>query len=199
MITLDFKNIIGEGTARVVYEHPDDDQKCIKVVTQDKLQLKKRRRGLKALFFPLSSFDPTQTEITLVRKLERRIGENIFKYIPRFYGTVDTSAGKGSIFERVGKENLETYLKTHCFDAKLEKKLISIRDFFIQKRIHFSDWRESNFVIQENADKSDYNIFAVDGFEYTELIPITRIPYFSKKKMTRRASRMIARLKSMKC
>ena len=196
MIDLHAKDIIGEGTARVVYRHPDDDKKCIKVAMREKLQLKKKRRGFRGLFLSLSHFDPTQSEIALIQKLERRLGDITFEYLPRFYGTVETSVGKGSVFERVGKENLQTYLKTNRFDARMESKLVAILDFFIEKGIHFSDWRASNFVVQENADQSDSKIFAVDGFEYTEFIPITRISYFSRKKMIRRSAKMITRLKS---
>ena len=195
MITLNSQDIIGEGTSRIVFNHPNDEKKCIKVSIRDKLILKKTRRGVRALFHPLSYFDPTKFEVQLFLKLERRLGKLAFIHIPRFYETIETNFGRGAVFEKVGDENLETYLKVNSFDDRVEKKLIRLRDFFIQNRIHFSDWRPSNFVVKKGKSCERDAIFAVDGFEYTEFVPITRIPYFSKKKMLRRSLNMISRLR----
>ena len=198
MFTLKAGDIIGEGTARVVYKHPEEAHKCIKVALREKLILKKKRRGLRALFSKPSRFDPTVPEAKIFRKIERKLGSEGFRYIPQFYGMVETNLGIGSVFDKIGDQNLEAYIEAHRFDTRMEEKLTALRDFFIRHRIHFSDWRPSNFVVREKPNNSDYDIVAVDGFEYTEFISISRIAYFSRRKILRRSAKMIAKLRVCK-
>lgn len=110
-----------------------------------------------------------------------------------FYGTIETNKGLGSVFEFIQGENLETYLNKHGFDSDIEKELNNIRDNFIKNKLHFSDCRAENFVIQNNKDR--INIYAIDGFEHNELIPITKINFFSKQKVKRIFKRFINQVK----
>ncbi|MCV6598933.1 MAG: PhoP regulatory network YrbL family protein [Alphaproteobacteria bacterium] len=128
-----------------------------------------------------------------LKKLKKREIADAFKYIPMFYGTIETNKGLGSVFEFIQGENLETYLNKHGFDSDIEKELNNIRDNFIKNKLHFSDCRAENFVIQNNKDR--INIYAIDGFEHNELIPITKINFFSKQKVKRIFKRFINQVK----
>ncbi len=197
IIQLKESDFIGEGTARVTYRHPDDHSKCIKLVVKSKLEQKKRRRGIFSTFRSTSCFAPTKAEHRIFKKLIFKTGFEAFQHIPMFYGSVNTDQGSGDVFDFIGEINLEEHLKTKKFDPCLESKLLELRDFLLRLGIHFSDWRASNLVLKWNEEGTDYRIYAIDGFEHTELLPITRIPYFSRRKIRRRFDKFIKRLRKL--
>lgn len=137
MIFLHKSDLLGEGTARLVYQHPDDGRKCIKVVTHQKLLLKKKHRGIRGFLLPLSYFDPTRFETHFFQKLDARRDDEIFRYLPRCYGSVSTNLGSGMTFDRVGYQNLESYLTNNPFDPTMEKNSWNYVTFSSEKRFTF--------------------------------------------------------------
>jgi hypothetical protein len=192
VLVLSDKDIIGEGGKRTVYRHPEDHKKCIKVVNYDKLEQKINKRKkyrLIKITKPIKYYDKSHEEIHNLEKLKKRNIKDAFEYMPMFYGTIETNKGMGSVFDFIEGENLETYLENNKFTPEIEEELNKIRDNFVKNKLHFSDCRAENFVIQKNKDK--IKIYAIDGFEHNELIPITKISFFSKQKVKRIFERFI--------
>jgi len=198
MLNLSNKNTIGIGGKRVVYSHPEDENKCVKVVNRHKLKYKILRRKKHRLITytrPLDKYDRSPEELRLFEKLTTNPNPSTFEYIPRFYGTVETNKGSGTIFEIIKGENLEDYLAENGSNDKIIEELVKIRDNFLKNGIHFSDCRAENFIIQDKGKKG-IKIYAIDGFEHNEFIPITKIPFFSRKKVKRIFKRFIREIKN---
>ena len=197
ILNIDDLNLIGSGSARNVYQHPTDDNKCIKVVDIEKLIHKRRNRPFPSKVRPLSTWNPTNSDIKLYKSLMFNVGVAAFKYIPQFFGVVETNKGKGLVVEFIHNEGvsetLGKYLEKNGFTKSLELKMHKLKDFLLEKNIHFSDFTPDNFAIRYN--QNDFEVYVIDGFEHTEFVPITLIPYFSKKKIIRRYNRFISELR----
>ncbi len=200
MITILESDYIGSGTTRDVYLLPDDKTKCVKIPSFERLTQKRKLRPLYGNFLSLSHWDSTQSDKKRFLDILNRCGFKAFKHLPKFFGEVSTNKGNGLVFEFIGNgkysETLKAYLKHHPYDQTLERKLNELCGFFVDNDIHFSDWTDENIVLNRLSN-GDYNLVVVDGFEFRELVPITRISYFSNKKMHRRFNRFNNKLKKL--
>ena len=86
MLTLESSALIGRGLRRECYFHPEDENKCIKVVVS-------------------GDHKETRREQSYYRLLEKR---NIsWRMLARFYGNVDTNLGEGAVFDLIRDYNGE--------------------------------------------------------------------------------------------
>ena len=95
MIILKNKKIIGQGTNRACYIHPEDDSKCIKVTVS-------------------GDYSESNKEKKYYKVLENK---NIsWEMLAKYYGTVATDLGEGLVFDLVKdyrgevSQTLESYL-----------------------------------------------------------------------------------------
>lgn len=196
MIFLENKDLIGEGGKRLVYKMPNDPSKCIKVVCEEKIKQRRKNRKSQLIITPLrtyNSFHREKREIQEFKKIIFNVGYKSLQYIPMFYGKVETNLGQGIVFDFIKGESLSLFLnKNPKKKAQTIAKLTEIKNFFLENNIHFSDWQLDNFIVTK-----DLLIYAIDGFESNEFIPITKIRYFSKKSINRRFSRFTDRINTL--
>ncbi|MCT7645982.1 YrbL family protein [Aliarcobacter butzleri] len=151
IIELREKFLIGEGGERLVYVHPNDSKKVIKIL---KPNLNKHNFQ-NDLEFKYYSF--------LIKK------NKDFSNITKCFGYIDTNLGKGLVFERVidydGKDSkyFKYYLKKHFFTEDQEKSLLNnLKNFLENNQILFIDCNTQN-VFCKKISEDKYTLIIYDG------------------------------------
>jgi len=151
MIELKDELLLGDGGERLVFIHPNDSSKVIKVL-QPEL---KRHNFQNELEFKYYNF------------LQRK---NIdFSHITKYYGYVDTNFGKGLVFERVvdfdntNSETLRYYLKKQLLSVEQEKSLLQeLKKYLEDNEILFIDCSTQNVFCKKIA-QDKYTLIIYDG------------------------------------
>ncbi len=178
MITIDQSGFIGKGFHRECYRHPENKNRCIKVIWAG---------------HPKES----QREKRYYRHLETR-GIS-WDMIPRYYGDIQTNLGPGSVFDLivdhdfVVSKSLEYYLsseeKTKTYYDSLSNSLYLLKDYLFQNLIITQNLALSNILCR----KTEFGIsrlFIVDNIGNTDFIPIcTYNNYFAVRKISRKWQR----------
>ncbi|MCT7632887.1 PhoP regulatory network YrbL family protein [Aliarcobacter butzleri] len=151
MIELREELLLGDGGERLVFIHPNDSKKVVKVLQP---QIKKHNFQ-NELEFKYYNF--------LTKK-------NVdFSHITKCFGYVDTNFGKGLVFERVidfdGEDSkfLRNCLQENIFTKDQEKRLLDdLKKYLEDNEILFIDCSSHNvFCKKVSADK--YTLIIYDG------------------------------------
>ena len=151
MIELDKEFLLGEGGERLVYIHPNDNNKVIKIL----------KKGLKKHNFQ------NELEFKYYNFLTKKNRD--FSNITKCFGYVDTNLGKGLVFERVidydGKDSkyFKYYLKKHFFSEDQEKNLLNeLKIFLVNNQILFIDCNTQN-IFCKKLSEDKYKLIIYDG------------------------------------
>ena len=178
MLTLDSSALIGRGLRRECYFHPEDENKCIKVVVN-------------------GDHKETAREQAYYRLLEKR---NIsWKMLPRFYGRVDTNLGTGAVFELI-RDHDAAVSKTlkHYFSApneeelnypELSQALLLLKQYLLKWKIVTMSIKPQNIVYKKIND-SDGILVVIDNIGNSDFIPICNyVGWMAKRKIDRKWER----------
>ncbi len=174
MIRLSDSNFLGKGRKRIVYIHPDNSDKCIKI--------SKRKRNNKNIRRELSCFANLKKD---------NISWNM---MIKYYEKVQTNKGVGYVFDLVKdfdgniSETLDSYFNDYnkfILIPDIIKKITNLKKYVFNNKIIFDDPNLKN-ILYKKISEDDGVFIIVDGVENTEFIPIsTYINYFRKKKIIR--------------
>ena len=160
MITLESSSLIGRGLRRECYFHPEDENKCIKVVVA-------------------GDHKETAREQSYYRLLEKR---NIsWKMLARFYGNIETNRGEGAVFELIRDHN-EEVSKTleHYFSANnetdlnyqdLSRALPLLKQYLLKWKIVTMSLKPQNIVYQK-INPTQGKLVVIDNIGNSDFIPI---------------------------
>jgi len=182
-ITLDDSLLIGKGSGRACYTHPDDDQKIIKV--------NHSKRGV----------DNNQNFIDYKYINHLRKKKKSLIHIASCYEYVETSLGLGLIFDKVVDYNNEASKSFRYFMAKkiisLEKQrelLDELQTYLETEDIVFVDNCVRNFLCQE-VTKDEYRLIIIDGVgakrEGVKFWMYLNIPLYRKYKIKKQWTRLL--------
>lgn len=163
MIILTDDLFLGVGNHKTVYAHPTDKNLCVKILhTPDDPDFKKESRYRKAL-------GDRADKMTLLTK---------------FFGEVETSKGKGYLFERVidydGKIS-QTML--NVFDdtvanpkilPETEKLLLDFKKTFFEERFLLAGVDADNYLVQRTSENTR-RVRIIDNIGIATFIPL---PYY---------------------
>jgi hypothetical protein len=182
MLELQADSLVGKGLHREVYVHPDDENKCVKVVVL---------RGEKE----------TKREQAYYRFLQNKdIGWNS---LPRFYGNIDTNLGSGAVFDLVRDEDgnvsktFEFYLN-HLVDFEHWQPLFidalkRLKADMLKQNIIAMTIKPKNMVMRYQSGKLDCLI--IDNIGNSDILPIaSHCAYFGQQKINRKWDRLKALL-----
>lgn len=171
--------VIGKGAERTCYQNPNDLSRGIKVSNK-------------------GSAKQTLREIKFFEKLKKN--DCSFKYIPDYYGKVETSELLGIEQEIIRNEdnsvsmNISEYMVQKEGLTGLDEVLSALSElkaFLIENRIIPSDLVVSNLLVKEVQNRIELNL--IDGFGNTEFIPISDlIPFFNEKKINRKFEKFLS-------
>ena len=152
MIELREELLLGDGGERLVFIHPNDSKKVVKVL-QPQIEKHNFQNELEFKYYNF-----------LTKK-------NVdFSHITKCFGYVDTNFGKGLVFERVidfdGEDSkfLRNCLQENIFTKDQEKRLLDdLKKYLEDNEILFIDCSSHNvFCKKVSADKYTLIIYELD-------------------------------------
>lgn len=172
-ISLTPQDFIAEGTDRKCFRHPQQVDRCIKLLHPE------RRRGR---FW---------REIRYFRSLRRRRID--FRHVAAFQGLVDTNFGRGAVFDLVldddgnVSKSLELYLGRNDpqFNTWFVNEMESLKQDLYDQWIVFHDLNPGNILVRrESYDR--YRLVVIDGIGHNHFLPLASYSRrFARKKLTR--------------
>jgi len=175
MLTLESSQLIGRGLRRECYFHPDDENKCVKVVVA-------------------GDHKETVREQSCYRLLEKR--DIAWKMLARFYGNVETNRGQGAVFELIRDYNgdvsktLEHYISGS--DSKdfnyqdLSRALPVLKQYLLKWKIVTMTLRPGNVVFQKNS-ASERTLVIIDNIGNSDFIPVCNyVDFIAMRKIHRK-------------
>lgn len=177
MINIDKSSFFGKGHHRECYVHPENKNRCIKII-----------------------FDGTDQSPQIMREkkyykhLEKR---NIsWDMLSRYYGDVETNMGLGAIFELIldndgqVSKTLEYYLENHQktdeYYDDLSQSLVNFKDYIFTHRIITSRLYPRNITCQK-GESGIIRLSLIDNIGNSDFFPISNYSkYFARKKISRR-------------
>jgi len=174
--------LIGVGSERKCYLHPEDKEKCVKIVHKFGPRTKARcKREIKYSF----------KYSRLAQKLSS---------IPRYYGGQRTNLGQGQVFELILNydgtisDKLSEHTKTSKANQLLYTKITDLYSSFIEFGIVVSDFHAENIVVRKK-NALDFELVLIDGYGNSDFLKIAdHISFFRKKKLLRKFNRLLSPL-----
>lgn len=152
--------MIGKGLHRECYAHPDNRDLCIKIIVNGNLVEHQRE----------------QKYFTLLAKRNTP-----WTMLPRYYGMVESSRGKGAVFDLIRDDNgdvsktLEYYChSSEVFDqyySSIPQAFNSFREFLLQYKVITMNLKLKNILFKK-ISKNDGHLFLVDSVGNSDFLPI---------------------------
>nr|WP_165375069.1 YrbL family protein [Malaciobacter halophilus] len=173
MIDLSKLTPLGKGTNRVCFIHPKDQKKCIKVTHSN-------------------DHSEAIKEIKYYDFLKKR--KISWQFLAKYYGSVDTSLGKGEVFDLV-RDYDGTVSKTLSFYLQEDKKtksliepiklLNELKEYTLKENIVVKDLNTKNMLYQKIND-NEAQLILIDGVVNNDFLPFSKyIPFLTQKKIKR--------------
>ena len=185
MITLTDDLFLGDGNHKIVYAHPTDKNLCVKILrTPDDPDFKKESRYRKAL-------GDRADQMTLLTK---------------YFGEVETSKGKGYLFERVldfdGKNSQTMFnvLDDTVADKKLlpatEKLLLDFKKTYFDEKFLLAGVDPDNYLVQRTSE-TERRVRIIDNIGIATFIPLPYyFDYFAMKRAKKYWLRFVEQMRT---
>lgn len=168
---------VGEGKERKCYRHPTESDRCIKLL----------HPGIRSNSF--------WAEIRYFRKLQRR--GVAFKHLTRYHGLIDTSLGKGAIYDLVldDDDRISQSLPSYLAQQDAEINIWIAREIERLKQNLYDQWivchdlNPTNILVQR-LSYNDYRLVVINGVGHNHIIPLANYsPSFARKQLVREWNR----------
>lgn len=181
MISLDDTHLLFRGNIRNVYLHPMNADRCIKITHN------------------LSRLRSVMRETRYLSKYQRQ--GKPFERLPRFHSWIDTSLGKGAIFDIVRdydgsiSKTLSFYIEQDFPDKfspeSISLELIAMRNHFLENNIIICDPAPHNIVVKY-ISKQTFSLVLVDGIGNPHFIKFGDIlAHYSRKQILKKWSKYL--------
>ncbi len=172
---------IGEGCDRMVYLHPLDSNKVIKLTK------------------PNGNDRQSNREIKCYNQLTKRKLTN-WKHLPKYYGEVSTDKGKGFVVECVRdydgelSKNLDFYISRDGLSVYIEK-WNDFKSYFINEKIIVTDDITPENILVKKVTEDELVFMLIDALGDRVFINfLNHVSYLTKQKIKRRFVRSEAKL-----
>ena len=199
MIDLDGLTPFAEGGNRKCFIHPDNPDRCLKVIHPGLLQKIRNNKPWYKRFRSLESFDDNlREEVAYKQKALRSNDPKIWKHLAKWHGKTETSLGIASETELIKNDNqiaetLESYLFTNGLTDEIKDSIEN-----------FHHWLRNNLVLTKNLiphnlvlkkENNSLNIKIIDGLGSQAFIPFPSYSkFFAKRYVERRIELMWNRI-----
>mgnify|MGYP003316034660 FL=1 len=199
MIDLNGLTPFAEGGNRKCFIHPDNPDRCLKVIHPGLLQKIRNNKPWYKRFRSLESFDDNlREEVAYKQKALRSNNPNIWNHLAKWYGKTETSLGIASETELIKNDNqiaetLESYLFKNGLTDEIKDSIEN-----------FHHWLRNNLVLTKNLiphnlvlkkENNSLNIKIIDGLGSQAFIPFPSYSkFFAKRYVERRIELMWSRI-----
>jgi PhoP regulatory network protein YrbL len=178
MLHIDRKKMIGKGRHRECFVHPDDENKCIKVVVY-------------------GDEKETEREQSYYQRLSKR--QISWSMLSQYYGVVETNLGQGAVFELIRdytgevSRTLEDYLLTpNGIEFPVSRLLHSLRHlkkYLLQEKIITMTIKPKNIVYQRYS-KTEGCLIIVDNIGHSDCLRLCdHFDWWASRKIERKWAR----------
>jgi hypothetical protein len=197
MIIIDENKLIAIGSSRLIYIHPDNNKKLIKVFKPSQTPEMRRKTIWYKRFQSLEKFNENKRDFIEHQKARGKCHEAALS-VCNVYGIEKTNYGDGLIEERICDIDGNTSITLKDYVQNNGLKIVSsniddLFDIFSNNHILFRDAYEMNILVQELD--VEFRLVVIDGLGESNLIPYAS---FSKtlnaRKLRHKKERMIRRL-----
>ncbi len=188
------------GGTRLCFVHPNDSNKCVKVLRRDRTPQERRKltTGLKK-YRALNHWDDQSKELIAYDQLLNRNTDRVWHHVPEFFGSVETDLGLGIVtrifrnFDGKFPRNLEQEVPLGV-DAILMEGLTEFKHWLRQELVVTRDLLPHNIiVVRDSADHC--RLMIVDGLGNSEWIPVsTWFRSFARRKVERKIAKFKRRV-----
>ena len=178
-IELNNELLIGKGTRRACYQHPNNPSLCVKISTGTPNSIKQQER-----------------ESHYYRAMEKRGVD--FRHIASYEGSIATNLGTGYLYECIKdhdysySKSLNLYLKKHTDQQEeLMQQFSNLEEYLLDYGIIFYDLNGDNIICQKDA-QGGLRLVMIDGIG--EVISLTFLNIFKfhrDKTIKRRWQRVV--------
>jgi len=170
------------GGRRACYVHPNDPNRCIKLILADKTprQLRAANAWWKRLH-RAAYYDENVQDLKIYRHLISRHGAGIHQHLSQVFGLVETDLGRGLEVELIRDADGRVSLsgKGYTIEQGLTDTFLAslqpLEDFLTHYRIQFRDPFPHNLSVQVAQDGS-LRLVIVDGLARKAWIPFDSLP-----------------------
>lgn len=174
MIDLSNSHLLGKGSSRLCYLHPEDPGKCIKITYSRNLDIEKQE---------LKHY-----------RLHRRRGIS-WEMLAKPYGKIETSKGSGVIFSLAHdfdasiSRTLDQYLSDEQLTPsakELSELFDKFRNYMLTERIVIRELKSDNIVLQR-LTPNQQRLILIDGLGNNQFLPIANyLSTFAKRVIQRK-------------
>lgn len=186
MYRLSLASEIAHGNDRAIYRHPERPECCIKVPR-----------------FPERGSQQNEREKTYFESLKSR-GVDDWRYVPEYFGTVETDLGEGLVFALITDDDGEISSTIRQYRDRSESEWLVSQMFLDELQALYrylrrnwivpSDINDRNVVCQRRADGST-RLWLIDGVSNPDFLPLANVwPWFARQKIDRRIRRFFIKL-----
>ncbi|MGB1069450.1 MAG: YrbL family protein [Henriciella sp.] len=200
MIDLSNTKAFAQGGNRVCYQHPDDENICLKITHAGLPQKLKSQAPWYKKYRDESRFDDNIREHAAYR--QRAILQNdpvIWDHLAKWYGFHETSLGMASATELIlndGEiaETLETYLYKNGKDHEITEAIRQFEAWLKDTLLLTKNIIPHNLVVKKQDDGLQLKI--IDGLGCASFIPLPEMNRrFARQYVNRRIELMHARIR----
>ena len=180
MIELKDQSPFGRGRHRSVYHHPDKEDRCLKVMSEDWHECERWQKAswISRTFRPHRYFHENKREFHFSENQQKQVNEHGGEYFARSHRFVATDLGDALevelIIDHDGKISLslKEYLLKFGMTPECQK---AIKEFWevVEKYGIFLQGRPDNVSLRRYADGS-CQVVGIDGFGLAQLFPIAK-------------------------
>ncbi len=191
MIEIIAQEPISSGSHRVIYAHPTDENRILKITNFETLRGRRATSKWTKRIRPLATFDETNKELKALRLWHKKYGDAIYAHIPRFYGMVETSKGLAMELDFIHNEgkvtSLRGFIKENGKTDAIRKAVDDLGRFITKYSLIIRDFALANVAVK--LVDGQPVLYIIDGYGSSELIPVSRIPMIARQKAKRRFRR----------
>jgi len=167
------QHFVAEGTERRCFRHPDDENCRIKVLHPD------------------SGCDRLWREARYYSRLQRRGVD--FRHLTPYRGLIDTSMGKGAIFDLVIDDDAQISRSLHHyltqndqrFNAWIADEIENLKQNLYDQWIVFHDLNPTNILVKR-LGFDEFRLVVIDGIGHNHFFPVASYSAgIARKKLVR--------------
>jgi hypothetical protein len=178
--------LLSRGGRRLVFVHPDDPSRCLKVSAPQRspAEIRRRKSWYKRLR-PIHSYDDNHLELVEYRRLSRSISDPSV-HLPAMYGMVETNRGPALVQDLIRNADggvapdLRNFAPSIRNNAELRARLRSAADrftrWFSSHHVVVHDLHLKNVLVRNEG--SEFRLILIDGLGAYSLVPFEELlPY----------------------
>ncbi|MFT7414251.1 MAG: hypothetical protein ACI9FO_000910 [Methylophagaceae bacterium] len=195
------ESAFSSGGNRLCFVDPNDELRCIKIARPEREPQKKRaEKSFPGNLRPLSYFDENISDLSVYRHIDKSIGSNAYKLMPKCYGDVETNFGRGLAFELIKDTDgqisitLKQYVWLYGLTESLKPALNTFLTLWQSLGMPSRNLLLHNIVVQQDISKGESTIIrlvVIDGLGWPDILPLAYyFPPLARYKACRKAARL---------